>query len=101
MVKLWKHEFDREAGEARIVEVDCPDGRYPARDADGCVVYVNTHFDTPDEALRHLVIDADAAVFMAGVEVRGAREGLRRAEGNAAAAVLYRAAVKRVEDRLR
>jgi hypothetical protein len=49
------------------------------RDAKGRKVYVNSHYETLEEAWEHLVKDADAQVSLAGRDVDNARQSLNRA----------------------
>jgi len=100
-MKLWTQRYDAETDTAHVEEVDCPNGRFPARDANGEIVYDNSHFDTRDQALAYAEREAAAWITLAAHEVKQAREALRCAEGKAAVAVLRSAAVQRLAREIR
>lgn len=92
-VKLWTYEINTEAGTARVYEVECPNGRYPAMDADGRRVFDNTHFDTQAEAVASVVGEATARVKNHGFAVASMRQHLLKAESCAASAAVVLARV--------
>ena len=69
------------------IEVACPDGLHPNKDADGISIYENTHFKTEREAWQNIEDNVTAGVSLAGSEVKRAEEMMRLAEKNAADAV--------------
>lgn len=52
-------------------------------DADGCKVYINSHFETEDEAWERLEGEIFASVSQAGDHVKQAEENLRLAQAKA------------------
>ena len=66
------------------VRVLCPRGRYPERDAEGHQVFVNSHFDTEQEAWQRLLDNAEAGVSLAGGRVQQARQRVLEANQYAA-----------------
>ena len=74
MLKLWK--YDEEKG--TIKQVDCPNGGWPAKDADGVEIFDNTHFDTPERAWTEARDNAEAWVASAGMNVRNAESRLQK-----------------------
>jgi hypothetical protein len=79
---LWLYRADAE--QLKPVRVLCPDGRYPARDAEGYCVFVNSHFDTEQEAWQYLLDNAEAGVSLAGGRVKEARQRVLEANQYAA-----------------
>lgn len=69
---LWLYRADTD--QLKPVRVHCPDGHYPHCDADGHQVFVNTHFDTEQEAWQNLLDNAQAGVSLAGGRVKEARQ---------------------------
>jgi hypothetical protein len=70
--ELWLYRADDK--QLKPVRVLCPDGRYQHRDAEGHQVFVNSHFDTEQEAWQHLLDNAEAGVSLAGGRVKEARQ---------------------------
>ena len=70
--ELWLYRADDK--QLKPVRVLCPNGRYPERDAEGHQVFVNSHFDTEQEAWQHLLDNAEAGVSLAGNRVKTARQ---------------------------
>lgn len=68
------------------VEVDCPDGGYPAKDANGANIYVNTHFRREIEAWERIQGEALRAVRSEGYTVRAMEEALAEQKDKAAQA---------------
>jgi hypothetical protein len=79
---LWLYRADTDL--LRPVRVHCPDGRYPAHDADGKIVYENTHFDSERDAWECLFRNAQAGVSLAGGRVKEARQRVLEANQYAA-----------------
>jgi hypothetical protein len=79
------------------VEVQCPDGLYPASDSDGEKIYENTHFKTRAECLERLRGDAAIGVRWAGEEVALMRAHLTVACEKAGRAAEIFAAVNSIE----
>jgi hypothetical protein len=68
-----------------VLRVECPDGTKNAvQDADGCTIYVNTHFKTEAEAWRRLMDEVEAGVSLAGSRVLEVRSRLLDANQYAA-----------------
>ena len=68
-----------------VVRVECPDGpKNAVEDADGCTIYVNTHFPTEAEAWERLMREVEAGVSLAGSRVLEVRSRLRDANQYAA-----------------
>ena len=72
-MKLWR------ADRTNIKLVDCPDGRYPGKDADGKVIYDNSHFDSPADAWAHVLTDLEAGVEFSPMAVKEHRRRLDQA----------------------
>jgi hypothetical protein len=70
--ELWLYRADDK--QLKPVRVLCPRGRYPERDAEGHQVFVNSHFDTEQEAWQRLLDNAEAGVSLAGGRVKEARQ---------------------------
>jgi len=81
----------------RPVEVQCPDGLYPAKDSDGETIWDNTHFKTYSESLQRLREDAQVGVRWAGEDVVEARRRLAEAYEKAGKAAAIFAAVYGIE----
>jgi hypothetical protein len=79
-LRLWR--ADRDA--ARPILVSCPDGEYPASDADGVKIYENSHFEELEDAWQSLENNAAAGVELVGGTIEGIRNQLRIAERRAA-----------------
>lgn len=58
------------------VRVECPNGLWPAHDADGIQIYSNTHFELESDAWRRIYDNAKAWVSMAGRSVTQAEASL-------------------------
>lgn len=56
-----------------VLLVECPDDPWGELDADGCTIYVNTHFKTEAEAWRRLMDEVEAGVSLAGSSVLQSR----------------------------
>ena len=80
--ELWLYRADDK--QLKPVRVLCPRGRYPERDAEGHQVFVNSHFDTEQEAWQHLLDNAEAGVSLAGGRVKQARHRVLEANQYAA-----------------
>jgi hypothetical protein len=80
--ELWLYRAD--ADQLKPVWVHCPEGRYPAKDADGQVVYINSHFDTEAAAWKNLLDNSEAGVRLAGSQVKRAKQQLLEANQDAA-----------------
>lgn len=80
---LWRSDQEL----CRAVLVHCPDGEYPAKDADGHSIYENTHFKNEDDAWDCLIQNADARVNLAGHFVIRAEKALHDAQVESAEAV--------------
>ncbi len=59
-MKLWR--ADTELWEA--VEVECPNGGYPGKDAEGIKIFDNTHFETEAAAWKRLEDEAAAGLSL-------------------------------------
>jgi hypothetical protein len=79
------------------VEVQCPDGLYPASDSDGEKIWENTHFKTRAECLERLRGDAAIGVRWAGEDVAEMRKRLAEACEKAGKAAEIFAAVNAIE----
>lgn len=64
-MKLWKYDYEQRI--ARLV--DCPNGKWPAKDVEGDPVCVNTHFDSEDDAWEKLIREYEAGLEL-GVRAR-------------------------------
>lgn len=78
----WLYRADTDL--LKPVRVLCPDGRYPAHDAEGHQVFDNSHFETEQEAWKHLLDNAEAGVSLAGGRVKEARQRVLEANQYAA-----------------
>ena len=96
-IKLWKYRIDKDAQEFVVVEVECPNGRFPERDADGETVYDNTHFDTRAQAVRACHDSATAQCRYIALSIRSARDHLQRLEMDAADACVFLESAERLE----
>lgn len=69
------------------VKVECPNGLWPAHDADGIQIYSNTHFELESDAWKRIYDNAKARVSLAGRSVINAENSLieARAESGEAA----------------
>lgn len=81
-LKMWRAKD----GMTKPKLVECPDGLYPANDADGIAIFVNTHFETEDEAWRSIESSVLAHVALAGNFVNRAKQQLKEAQEEAAEA---------------
>ena len=73
--------------------------RWPGKDSEGDVCYVNTHFKSFPEALSNLEKQAKAYVSLSASSVKNARESLAKAEKEAADAIIAAdAAFKFIEE---
>lgn len=79
------------------VEVACPDGLFPAHDADGEKIFENTHFKTRAECLTRLKGDAEIGVRWAGEDVARCRKALADAFEKAGRAAEIFAALHEIE----
>ena len=98
-IKLWKSKYDEATATASLIEVECPNGRWPAVDADGETVFDNSHFNTREEAFAHRLRDAECMILFNARNVADLRQRMRDAEKYAADAVTYRAAVEALRER--
>ena len=80
--ELWLYRADDKL--LKPIRVHCPNGRYPAKDADGQVVYINSHFDTEAAAWKSLLDNSQAGVSLAGSQVKRAKQQLLEANQDAA-----------------
>ena len=62
---LWRAD----EGQGLAVYVECPDGGYPATDADGVQIYMNSHFGLEEEAWSNLFSNAAARIEAAGSQL--------------------------------
>jgi hypothetical protein len=67
-----------------VVKAECPDDPWGELDADGCTIYVNTHFKTEAEAWEKLMREVEAGVSLAGSRVLEVRSRLQDANRYAA-----------------
>ena len=67
-----------------VLRVECPEDPWGELDADGCTIYVNTHFTTEAEAWRRLMDEVEAGVSLAGSRVLEVRSRLQDANQYAA-----------------
>jgi hypothetical protein len=84
-MKMWTFTYDP----PDVIEVDCPEGLFPAKDSRGEPIYVNTHFPTRYQALDGLRREVSAGVSHAGSEVKQCEAKLMNAHvraGHAAVA---------------
>lgn len=65
------------------VAVECPNGLWPAYDADGIQIYSNTHYKLESEAWQHIYDNAKAWVSLAGRSVVQAENSLIEARADA------------------
>lgn len=79
------------------VQVACPDGLFPAHDADGEKIFENTHFKTRAECLARLKGDAEIGVRWAGEDVARCRKALADAFEKAGRAAEIFAALQEIE----
>lgn len=93
-IKLWKSKYDEATATASLIEVECPNGRWPAVDADGETVFDNSHFNTREEAFAHRLHDAECVARFRAGQINELRQRLRDGEKRAADAVVYLAAVE-------
>ena len=75
-------------------ELDCDEGGYPNKDAEGDTQYVNSHYDDEAAAWVATFADVDAGISLAARAVESARYALMRAEKEAADAVVFAAGVR-------
>ena len=81
-MKLWRAECN----DIRPVLVECPSTcrtMIGCTDSDGVTIFINTHFDTEDQAWDNLVSDAKAWVRLAGRDIKEAKSRLARARKGA------------------
>lgn len=81
-LKLWRADRKK----LRPVLVDCPNGRYPASDADGCTVYDNSHFDTEAAAWGNLRDNLLAHIELVGDRIQQIENQLTEARADAGTA---------------
>lgn len=74
--------------------VECPVPGYPNRDILGRTQYVNSHFDSEEEAWRRLLAESRAGVSLSVVRVRELRDRLAKAEACVVEQALERDAVE-------
>ena len=65
------------------VRVECPNGLWPAYDADGIQIFSNTHFELESDAWKRIYDNAKAWVSLAGRSVVQAENSLLQARANA------------------
>ena len=70
-----------------VVEVACPNGLWPAKDADGVSIFDNTHFPSYEEALTKLTAEAKAYLKLSHDALKAAEENWQTASAGAADAV--------------
>jgi hypothetical protein len=63
--------------ELRAVPVECAEGGYPHRDANGKIQYENSHFDSKGEADACVLKDLEAKLHFELIELRDAEKALR------------------------
>lgn len=85
-MKLWRA---RDLKEEKPVLVDCPNGAWPNKDLDGIDIFVNTHFETQDEAWESLLSNARAGVKLAKNRVVTAEKRLEKARKDVVEEVKY------------
>lgn len=64
-----------------VKEVECEEMEYPLKDSDGDTIYVNTHFETKQEAYESAIINCEAGVSLLTGNVKDARNKVRELEG--------------------
>jgi hypothetical protein len=92
-MKLWRVDYDA----LSVAEVDCPDGGFPARDADGVKIFDNSHFRTEEDAWIAIERDVNSHIVMVGRAVEDARERLRKIEVEAGDAALRALKLDRIQ----
>lgn len=80
VLKLWRADLE----EMKAIQVECPDGRYPEKDADGESIYENSHYDKEEDAVECVRRNAEAYVKMAGDRIIEAERNLAEQKDNAA-----------------
>lgn len=88
---MWR--ADTAAG--RAVMVECPNGLWPANDADGVPIFENTHFTTQEDAFLKVQADASARIELAARSVSKAEHALQEALREAGEAAKHWSAVMR------
>jgi hypothetical protein len=73
MLRLWRADYNL----WKPVLVDCPNGAWPALDADEIPVRPGTHFETEEQAWDQLRVDVLAWAESTEGALREAREELR------------------------
>jgi hypothetical protein len=84
MLQLWRADYNL----WKPVLVDCPDGAWPALDAEGIPVRPGTHFETEEQAWDQLRVDVlawaestEGALRQAQADLRWRRGEHRKATG--------------------
>ncbi|HSX49899.1 MAG TPA: hypothetical protein VLF09_03015 [Cellvibrio sp.] len=75
--------FRADEDQQRPVKVSCPNGLWPAQDADGINIYENTHFELESDAWKRIYDNAKAWVSLAGRSVTQAENSLAEARADA------------------
>ena len=89
-LQLWRADYEQ----ARPAFVDCPNGGYPATDAEGNKIWENSHFATKEDAWNHLETSAAAGVENTGSTIESARHNMRKLELRAADRAVHYARVR-------
>lgn len=76
VLKMWRADIQL----WQPIEVECPHGLYPHKDADGVAIYINTHFKTKTEALNKLLGEAEAWVSISERDLSRIKTDLKAIE---------------------
>lgn len=80
VLQLWQTDLEQ----LRPVLVDCPDGRYPARDADGYLIFENTHFESEEAAWQRLEKELTSKLYLTGCALIEAEKQTQKRKEDAA-----------------
>lgn len=85
---ITEYMWRADTKQLRAVRVACPNGLYPAKDADGEKIFVNTHYSTESEAWNHLRVHTEISVRWAAEAIEKAQRDLSAAQVRAGEAAI-------------
>jgi hypothetical protein len=84
---MWKTAKD-DQDLTEPIEVEAADPHWPARDAEGQMIFENTHFLDKERAWSYLIANREAHVSLSCMDVETRRHGLKKAEAELVEATL-------------
>jgi hypothetical protein len=81
---MWRADMKQ----LKAVRVACPNGLYPASDANGIPIFENTHYPTAGEAWKHVLGNVTIGVQWAARNLKDAQEQVRKCERAAGVAAI-------------